>query len=103
MWWSLTLVGAAYSNNGKFLAIGDIDGVIRVHVRAKIGTASAKFHRVDIPSDYPTALAFTPDSTLLIVATSISKHIQFYTISSKCVVACCGGGQLLCGKMGSPS
>jgi hypothetical protein len=61
-----------------------------VHVRAKIGTAGAKFHRIDIPGDYPTALSFTPDSKLLIVATSIAKHVQFYTISSKYVLHCHG-------------
>ena len=69
----------------QFLAIGDVDGVIRVFFLATVGTPDTQFHRIDIPGDYPSAISFTPDAGLLVVATSLHKTISFYTIHSKCV------------------
>lgn len=67
----------------QFLAVGDVDGVVRVFFLATVGTPDTQIHRIDIRGDYPSALTFTPDSSLLVIATSLAKTISFYTIPAK--------------------
>jgi WD40 repeat protein len=73
----------AYSANGKFVALGDDKGTVRVHFRASIGQAGAKFHTITVPGDSASSVAFTPDGAHLVVATSLNRRVQFYTVPSK--------------------
>lgn len=67
----------------QFLAVGDVDGVVRIFFLATMGTADAQIHRIDITGDYPCSVAFVPDSTLLVVTTALAKTVAFYTVPSK--------------------
>jgi WD40 repeat protein len=67
----------------QFLAVGDVDGVIRVFFLATVGSADAQIHRIEITGDYPSSVSFVPDSTLLVVTTALAKTVSFYTVPSK--------------------